>query len=92
MGGLTMHAPRAGEVQGNVSYPIVFIVFIKQTPNAGAENGCDLVEALGDGHAVGVEGVRNQSLVRNWGIRSIKPLSDIYREKRRFVGERIANK
>jgi hypothetical protein len=81
IGFLTMHAPRGGEVQENVSQSVVFAVFFPQAQDAIAENGCDFVEAFGCGHAVGMEGIWHQSLSSEIKLSRARLLSDIYREK-----------
>lgn len=52
-----MTALVGGEVQGNVSAVAGFLGFQAQPPDTEGEDLSDLGEALGGGHAVGVEGV-----------------------------------
>jgi hypothetical protein len=52
-----MTAPGGGEVEGDVSGVAGLLTLRSQPQKAGGEDLADLIEPLGGGHQVGVEGV-----------------------------------
>jgi hypothetical protein len=64
-----MTALVGGEVEGNVSQVAGFLALRAQAQEAGGEDFTDLIEPLGGGHQVGVEGVVQRRDLRRPGWR-----------------------